>query len=110
MRTKSVMFALTLALAGALAACQSGPAQQRVASASRSAYLAPVVTPENCPYDDGPFGAPVRHFGNVTPGSDNPFLNPCWPNSPLSVSNLLYGDVSTSMTIAAIVRADRTIC
>jgi hypothetical protein len=80
MRTKSVMFALTLALAGALAACQSGPAQQRVASTSRSAYLAPVVTPENCPYDDGPFGAPVRHFGNVTPGSDNPFLNPCWPN------------------------------
>jgi hypothetical protein len=79
MRTKFVMVALTLALASALAACQSGPAPQRTASTS-SVYLAPVVTPENCPYDDGPFGAPVRHFGNITPGSENPFLNPCWPN------------------------------
>jgi hypothetical protein len=79
MRTKSVMVALILALASALTACQSGPGPQRTASTPNT-YVAPVEAPVNCPWDDGPFGAPVRHFGNVTPGSENPYLNPCWPN------------------------------
>jgi hypothetical protein len=79
MRTKCVMVALTVAFASALAACQSAAPQQRVASASNS-YVGPVESPENCPWDDGGFGAPVRHFGETTPGSENPFLNPCWPN------------------------------
>jgi hypothetical protein len=39
-----------------------------------------VETPEDCPYDDAGFGAAVRHFGETTPGSENPYLNPCWPN------------------------------
>jgi hypothetical protein len=79
MRIKFVTLALTLAVAGALAACQSGPASQRIASTSNS-YLGPVESSENCPRDDGGFGAPVRHFGETMPGSENPFLNPCWPN------------------------------
>ena len=79
MRPRFVMFVLTLALAGASAGCQSELPSQRTASMSKT-HVGFVETLEDCSYDDGGFGAAVRHFGETTSGSENPYLNPCWPN------------------------------
>lgn len=79
MRMRLVVLTLTCALAAGLIACQSEPAPTRVVS-SQSTSLGPVESPERCPSDDGGFGADVRHLGQTTPWSENPFLNPCWPN------------------------------
>jgi hypothetical protein len=74
MRARFTNLTLVLALGASLAACGTAPASQRVASTQST--LVPVETTQNCPIDGG-YG---RHFGNPTPESENPFLNPCWPN------------------------------
>jgi hypothetical protein len=58
-------------------ACQTSPSTPPLA-ASKPAE-APVETVVGCGEDNGGFGAPVRHFGEPTPFSDDPFRNPCWP-------------------------------
>jgi hypothetical protein len=58
-------------------ACQTSPSTPPLA-ASKPAE-APVETVVGCGDDNGGFGAPVRHFGEPTPFSDDPFRNPCWP-------------------------------
>src|SRR5262249_37411035 len=78
LKIRPVSLTVALALAG-LAACQSPPVPSRVVS-TQGAPLGTVETPTGCGTDDGGFGADVRHFGDPTPWSDNPFLNPCWPN------------------------------
>jgi len=80
MKVRPLSLTRTIALTAALAACQGASAPQRVVSTQNSHLLASVQTPENCPSDDGGFGADFRHFGDTTPRSENPFLNPCWPN------------------------------
>lgn len=72
MKARLTNLTLVLALGATLAACGTAPASQRVASTQRT--LVPVETTQNCPSDV------ARHFGNPTPESGNPFLNPCWPN------------------------------
>jgi hypothetical protein len=83
MNFRVVDVAVVFAIATALAGCTASPGL-RVAtaqSASSQAHLDGVTTPENCPaFDDRGSGAYVRHFGDTTPWSENPFLNPCWPN------------------------------
>jgi len=81
MKVRLVEVALVVALAAGLAGCEAPPARLATAQSGNSgAHLGAVTTPEVCPSDDGGFGADVRHFGNTTPWSENPFLNPCWPN------------------------------
>jgi len=70
-----------------LAACATSPAQNTTSQSARAGQGSstapvnvPVVTPVRCGIDNGGFGAPVRHFGNETPWSEDPFRNPCWPN------------------------------
>jgi hypothetical protein len=83
MNFRLVKLAVVAALAAGLVGCAAPPAP-RVAtsqSASSRVHLGAVTTPENCPaFDSGGSGAYVRHFGDTTPWSENPFLNPCWPN------------------------------
>ena len=76
MKVRPLSLTRTIALTAALAACQGASAPQRVVSAQNTHLLASVQTPENCPSDDGGFGADFRHFGDTTPWSANPFLNP----------------------------------
>ena len=84
MTTRFTHSALAVALAVSLAACDTAPARQNVAFVQNTTprVRSDVVhTPAGCPVsDDGGFGADVRHLGTTTPWSDNPFLNPCWPN------------------------------
>ena len=83
MNFRLVDVAVTVALAAALTGCAASPSL-RVAttqSASPQVHLGVVTTPESCPaFDDRGPGAYVRYFGDTTPWSENPFLNPCWPN------------------------------
>jgi hypothetical protein len=69
-----------LALAATVSACASAPSLPRLAAA-QSPGAQPLLglshAPQACGSDDGGFGAPVRHFGNATPFSENPF-DPCW--------------------------------
>lgn len=75
--------AMAAGLSVGLAGCNT-PAARRTAMAENMApgVVSDVVrTLENCPAsDNGGFGGNVRHFGNATPWSENPFSNPCWPN------------------------------
>jgi hypothetical protein len=81
MRSRLIILMLTLTCVSALVACQSASTPHSGTSAQNAdARLSPVETPENCPSDDSGFGANVRHFGDTTPWSENPYLNPCWPN------------------------------
>jgi hypothetical protein len=79
MRGRLITWTLALTFVSTLGACQSASTPQTGTSAQNE-RLSPVETPENCPSDDGGFGADVRHFGDTTPWSENPYLNPCWPN------------------------------
>ena len=72
--------AVVAALAAGLASC-AAPQASRVAAAQTAAHLGAVTILENCPaFGDGGSGDYVRNFGNTTAWSENPFLNPCWPN------------------------------
>ena len=80
MTTRSLRLATALAVVAAVAACADATSLPRIAAAQ-----APGARPSlglvhtlDCGGDDGGFGAPVRHFGNPTPFSENPF-NACWP-------------------------------
>ena len=84
MTTRFTYLTAAIALAVSLVACETAPLPQRGTLAQNTTpdvRMDVVRTPDNCPLsDDGGFGADVRHFGNTTPWSENPFLNPCWPN------------------------------
>jgi len=84
MTTRFTYLTAAIALAVSLVACETAPLPQRATLAQNTTpdvRMDVVRTPDNCPLsDDGGFGADVRHFGNTTPWSENPFLNPCWPN------------------------------
>ena len=83
MKFRLVDVAIVVAFATALAGCGDSPAPRLAAgqSAGSPVHLGAVTTPENCPaFDDGGSGDYVRNFGSTTPWSENPFLNPCWPN------------------------------
>jgi hypothetical protein len=72
--------AVVAALAAGLASC-AAPQASRVATAQSAVHLGAVTTTENCPaFGDGGSGDYVRNLGSTTPWSENPFLNPCWPN------------------------------
>jgi hypothetical protein len=76
----TALFKITVvALAAALSACAES-ASPRLAAATPGPHphVGAVHTLQDCGNDDGGFGAPVRHFGNPTPFSENPF-NWCWP-------------------------------
>jgi len=76
-----VKITVTAALAASLAGCAASSSPQRIAlnqSTGSEPRLGVVRTVQDCGSDDGGFGAPVRHFGNPTPFSENPF-NGCWP-------------------------------
>jgi hypothetical protein len=84
MKTRFTYFTVAVACAVSLVACGSASAPSGgtlAQNTTREIRMDVVRTPDNCPAsDDGGFGADVRHFGNETPWSENPFLNPCWPN------------------------------
>ena len=84
MNIRSVHFMPVLTLAASLIGCATSSPSPRLAltqTTTTTPQLELVHTTENCPVsDDGGFGADVRHFGDTTPSSENPFLNPCWPN------------------------------
>ena len=80
MKFRLANLAVVAALAAGLASC-AAPQASRVATAQSAVHLGAVTSLENCPaFGDGRPGAYVRHFGDTTPWSENPFLNPCWPN------------------------------
>jgi hypothetical protein len=80
MKFRLANVAVVAALAAGLASC-AAPQTSRVATAQSAGHLGAVTTPENCPsFGEGSSGDYVRNFGATTAWSDNPFLNPCWPN------------------------------
>ena len=79
MTRRLITLTSVLTCLSALSACESASTPPTDTSA-QNARLSPVEAPENCPYDGSGFGANVRHFGDTTPWSENPYLNPCWPN------------------------------
>jgi len=81
MKGRFFSIAAAIALAASISACGTSTPLPRVASAQvpgSQPHLGAVHTSQDCGDDNGGFGAPVRHFGNPTPFSDNPF-NVCWP-------------------------------
>jgi predicted small lipoprotein YifL len=81
MKARVLSVAGAMALAASLSACGTSTPLLRVASAQvpgSQPHLAVVQTSQDCGDDNGGFGAPLRHFGNPTPFSENPF-NACWP-------------------------------
>jgi hypothetical protein len=80
MISKLAQLAASATIVAALSACQSEGPSARVAAAGSVSPVSPVTTPAGCGDDGGGFGANVRHFGETTPWSESPFLNPCWPN------------------------------
>jgi hypothetical protein len=75
-----IAIAVATALAASLGACESTPSPSRLASA-HGAQMAVVHSPVGCgASDENGFAGYGRYFGNTTPWSENPFLNPCWPN------------------------------
>lgn len=81
MNIRLVDVVAVVALAAGLAGCEAPPTRVASAQSTNSGlHFSVVSTPENCPSDDYGFGANVRHNGETTPWSENPFLNPCWPN------------------------------
>jgi hypothetical protein len=42
--------------------------------------MAAVQSPDCRASDENGFAGYGRYFGSTTPWSENPFLNPCWPN------------------------------
>jgi len=81
MKVRRSRVAATIALAASLSACETSPSLQRVAALQSPAYplhSGTVRTARDCGDDNGGFGAPVRHLGDPTPFSENPF-SACWP-------------------------------
>jgi hypothetical protein len=82
MTYRFIGLAVATALAAGLGACAAPALPSRLASAqsaSATAPLAVVHSPVNCSDENGFIGY-GRYFGNTTAWSENPFLNPCWPN------------------------------
>ena len=78
--SKLLSHAVALFLIGIVGLVAS-PNEAMAQNAGSRVHLGAVTTPENCPaFGDGGSGDYVRNFGNTTPWSENPFLNPCWPN------------------------------
>jgi hypothetical protein len=78
MTSRFIAIATATALAAGLAACTSAPSSSRLASAQSTPTTAPfavVHSLADCPASDF-----SRNFGATTPWSENPYLNPCWPN------------------------------
>jgi hypothetical protein len=81
MNARFVKLTVIFALAASLAGCAASSSLQRIASnqpAVPQPRLGVVQTVQDCGRDDGGFGAPVRHFGDPTPFSEN-LSNGCWP-------------------------------
>jgi hypothetical protein len=78
MTSRFVVIAVATALTASLGACETTPSSSRLASAEPRAV---VHSPVDCrASDENGFAGYGRYFGNTTPWSENPFLNPCWPN------------------------------
>ncbi len=80
MKGKLLAIAASALVAG-LSGCKAPTSFQRVAAAPALAAPSPsdaVRAVRDCGSGDGGFGAPVRHLGNTTPFSENPFSG-CWP-------------------------------
>jgi hypothetical protein len=78
MSFRLVKLSVVAALASGLVSCAAPPAPRVAAaqSASSGVHWGAVTTLENCPaFDGGGSGAYVRHFGDSTPWSENPFLS-----------------------------------
>jgi hypothetical protein len=84
MTTRFTYFTVAIAPAISLVACETASLPQRGTLAQNTApdvRMDVVRTPDYFLLsDDGGFGADVRHFGNTTPWSENPFFHPCSPN------------------------------
>jgi hypothetical protein len=81
MNARFVRVTVIFALAASLSGCAVSSSPQRIAlnqPAGSQPHVGVVQTVQDCGGDDGGFGARVRHFGNPTPFSENPF-NGCWP-------------------------------
>jgi hypothetical protein len=80
MTSRFIVIAVATALTASLGACETTPSSSRLASA-QGAPMAVVHSPVDCrTSDENGFAGYGRYFGNTTPWSENPFLNPCWPN------------------------------
>jgi hypothetical protein len=81
MTNQLIRLTVATELAVSLGACNTPQRATLAQNTTPDVHMDAVRTPDNCPLsDEGGFGADVRHLGNTTPWSENPFLNPCWPN------------------------------
>jgi hypothetical protein len=79
MTPRFIVIAVATAVAASLAACDTTPSPNRLASA-QGVPMAVVQSPDCRASDENGFAGYGRYFGSTTPWSENPFLNPCWPN------------------------------
>ena len=79
MTPRFIAIAVATALAASLGACDTTPSPSRLASA-QDVPMTAVQSPDCRASDENGFAGYGRYFGNTTPWSENPFLNPCWPN------------------------------